>query len=95
MLGMIAPAGKDECDPLMMADFLAHMAFIRGSVQPTEPYDAVTKPPVGRTMGRKETGVTHLEFQLGGLIKLKNTLIEQLKARRASAKRPASREQSS
>jgi hypothetical protein len=90
MFGMITPADKDECDPLMMADFLAHTAFMRGSAQPTEPYDAVTKPPLGRTMGRKETGVTHLEFKPGGMIQLKSTLIDQLKARRASRQEQSS-----
>jgi hypothetical protein len=93
MLGMITPADKDECDPLMMADFLAHTAFTRGSVQLTQPYGKIARPE--STIGRKETGVTHLEFEPGGLTRLKSTLIEQLKAKGASANRPVSQERSS
>jgi hypothetical protein len=84
MLGTITPADKDECDPLMMADFLAHTAFMRGTVRPTRPYGTISRPiAMSRTMGRKETGVTHLEFELGGLTKLKSTLVERLSAKRS------------
>jgi len=87
MLGDLTFSDKDKCDPLMMADFLAHTAFMRGSVQPAESYGNITKP---RPIRRGETGVTHLEFESGGLTKLKTTLIGQLKAKAASAARSAS-----
>ena len=83
MLGTMASADKDECDPLMMADFLAHTAFTRGSIQPTQPYGNIARPEP--TIGRKETGVTHLEFERGGLTNLKSTLVSQLTSPFSSA----------
>lgn len=59
-------ADKDEYDPLMLADFLAHTAFMRGPIQSVQSYGNIAKP----SMKRGETGVTHLEFEAGGLSKL-------------------------
>jgi hypothetical protein len=92
MLGDLLFADKDECDPLMMADFLAHTAFMRGTVRPTQGFGNIAKP---RPVRRGETGVTHLEFEPGGLTKLKTTLIEELIAEGASSKPPASQGRSS
>jgi Protein of unknown function (DUF3800) len=92
LLGMITPADKDECDPLMMADFLAHTAFMAGSAQPTQTYGNIAKP---KPIGRGQTGVTHLEFRPGGLANVKSALIDQIKARSGVAKPHASQGQSS
>ena len=91
LLGNITFADKDECDPLMMADFLAHAAYLtaRGDL-PGAPNE---QPFLERKIPQQppdESGVTHLRFGPGGLTVLKDSLIEKLKARGGSAKRPAS-----
>jgi hypothetical protein len=96
MLGDILFADKDKSDPLMMADFLAHTAFLMGNEGGRAPdhWPAamdLKHPP----LKRGESGVTHLRFKPGGLIELKDVLIEGLKAKGASAKRSPSQEQSS
>ena len=88
MLGTIGSADKDDCDPLMMADFLAHTAFMRGSMQSGQPYGNITRSEP--TIGRKETGVAHLEFERGGLVNLKSTLLNQLRATRPTSDRSTS-----
>lgn len=96
LLGEITPAEKDERTPLMMADFLAHTAFMMGrdgrpvpnEVPFAERSQQAPLPP-------GESGVTHLRFASGGLSALKGVLIERLKARSASGIRPASEGQSS
>jgi hypothetical protein len=80
----------------MMADFLAHTAFMMGERDespPTElPFlERSRQAPLPPGHG----GVTHLRFAAGGLADLKNVLIEKLKAKSGSAKRPASDERSS
>jgi hypothetical protein len=79
----------------MMADFLAHMAYVKdreGTVDPNAlPFlEREQLPP----LPPGQSGVNHLQFAPGGLADLKQVLIEKMKAR-ASAKRPVSPEQSS
>lgn len=96
MLGEVTLADKDDRTPLMMADFLAHTAFMMGRDNKPVPNEVpfserASQPPLPPGEG----GVTHLRFAPGGLADLKGALIERLKARNGPAKRPASGEQSS
>lgn len=92
-------ADKDKCDPLMMADFLAHTAYMMGQAGGRAPDHWKVPTEIQKipqlTRGRSETGVTHLRFKPGGLAELKSVMIDQLKAKNASVKRPASEGQSS
>jgi hypothetical protein len=77
MLCDITLAGKDNCDPLMMADFLAHATYtsqlrVIAGAQPLGP------GPVARG----ETGVTHLQFSPGGLTNVKAALIAEIAQKR-------------
>jgi len=81
LLGDITFADKDSCDPLMMADFLAHAAFMTHSQgvvsNPNEqPFLERAPPP----LPDGQSGVTTLRFAPGGLTDLKSVLIEKLKA---------------
>lgn len=87
MLGEITFADKDECDPLMMADFLAHSTYLVG-VAPPEERKLIIKERVSLPMSKGESGVTNLVFKPGGLTELKAHLIEGLKAK--AWKRPSS-----
>jgi hypothetical protein len=90
ILGEITFADKDACDPLMMADFLAHAAYMRRAAPPDpneRPFLEESRP--------QSAGVTNLRFKPGGLADLKNALIDKLKSRGASAKPPVSEGQPS
>jgi Protein of unknown function (DUF3800) len=96
LLGDITFADKNSCDPLMMADFLAHYAWLMASGQmgpaPTaQPY----LEPDTTVLPEGESGVTHMRFEPGGMATLKSALIEKLQTKKASAKPPSSGEQSS
>jgi hypothetical protein len=94
MLGEITLADKDECDPLMMADFLAHTGFLMGSGGGLAPSHWPAVPNINRPpQARGESGVSHLRFKPGGLAELKTALIERLK--KPSQNRPASQARSS
>jgi hypothetical protein len=84
MLGDLIFADKDECDPLMMADFLAHTTFMmeRKSEGPQHPIP-VPKP----RLKRGDSGVTHLTFRPGGLADIKSILAERLKGKGGSSGR--------
>lgn len=92
MLGDLLFADKDKCDPLMMADFLAHMAYMMGQSGGRAPDHWKVPTEIQKipqlTRGRSETGVTHLRFKPGGLGELKAVLIEQLTAKAASSRKP-------
>jgi hypothetical protein len=84
-------ADKDKCDPLMMADFLAHTSFMAGQTGGRAP-DHWKMPQQAKTtqkLPRGQTGVTHLRFKPSGLAELKSSLIEQLKMKSAR-RHPAS-----
>lgn len=88
LLGDITFADKEQCDPLMMADFLAHATYMnrRDGTGPDN-----EQPFIVDTQQRpKSTGVTHLSIKPGGLSDLKGELIKRLNARSASRWRPAS-----
>jgi len=96
LLGEVTLADKDERTPLMIADFLAHTAFMMGqrNEHPVNelPFLERSKQP---SLLPGEGGVTHLRFAPGGLADLKKVLIEKLQAKNASAKPSSSGEQSS
>ncbi|WP_158925407.1 hypothetical protein [Acidisphaera sp. S103] len=72
VLGTLTFAGKDECDPLMLADILAHGTFameVEGDNGPTEG-DSYRRP--------RRTGWTQLKFTGDGLATLKTKLIDGL-----------------
>lgn len=95
LLGEVTVADKDDRTPLMIADFLAHTAFMMSQgwrERPDEvPFLERSKqsPPPA-----EEPGVTHLRFAPGGLADLKNVLIERLKAKTAFPRSSASEEKS-
>jgi len=92
MLGDIIFSDKDQCDPLMMADFLAHSTFT-SEVRVRDGQPGLIRD---RPVPRGETGVTHLEFGPAGLANLKAALVERLRPKNASVQAPgASGEQSS
>ncbi len=96
LLGNITFADKDQCDPLMMADFLAHAAYMTAHgdmpAVPNEQPFLEREPP---QLPPGQSGVTNLRYGPGALSDLKIALAEKLKAKGASAKRPVSEGQSS
>jgi len=86
MLAELVFADKDKCDPLMMADFLAHMAYMMGQSGGRAPdhWRVVPDTTTALKMRRGESGITHLRFKPGGLTELKGALIERLNAKKAS-----------
>jgi hypothetical protein len=76
MLKTITFASKDECDPLMMADLLAHTAFM------VERREGFTMPQPDGGGSAKGTKVTYLKYKENGLTDLKNAMIARLDARK-------------
>ena len=99
LLGEITFADKNACNPLMMADFLAHMAFLMGQkdeAPPDErPFREPGKPQPMPSGESEEPAITHLRFGPGGLADLKKVLIERLKAKNAWGENHSSKAQSS
>ena len=67
MLRTITKAVKDECDPLMMADFVAHMTFL---IQTTALAGGRPTPP-SQVIPRGATGITHFESTPEGLANIR------------------------
>jgi len=81
MLQSITFADKDDCDPLMMADFIAHGAYLLELEDRSLP----SRPQRGfHPIRRKESGVTHLMYDPGALSQIKAELIAK-KPRRAGS----------
>lgn len=79
ILETITIADKDKCDPLMIADFIAHSTYmIQGRAMAGLPRITPIRPPA-----RGQSGITHLEFKPGGLASVK----EQLAARYGQGRR--------
>jgi hypothetical protein len=72
-LGNLTFSDKDECDPLMLADFLAYGTFQLEKAGKNEPPEQEVRP------NRRVTGWTQLTFNADGLAVLKSQLIEGLK----------------
>jgi Protein of unknown function (DUF3800) len=88
MLKSIKLAEKDECDPLMMSDFLAHSEWIM-ETKAREGVPRIRRPAASP----KEHAITHLKYDAATLAKLKERLVagrekpfssarQQLEARR-------------
>ena len=73
-LRSITIAEKDSCDPLMLADFVAHSTFIldRKSREFGHPIKPPTKPKA------TDAAITQIRFKPGGLANIKNELVSQL-----------------
>jgi hypothetical protein len=67
---------KDECDPLVLADYLATGTFRLEVAEHNEPPER----PVG--IDRRVTGWTQITFDAQGLASLKSQLISGLPARK-------------
>lgn len=80
ILSGITFADKDGCDPLMMADFIAHTTF---AVSLRQQEDGPGVQP-RRPIRRGESCVTHLQFKPRGLFDIKADLIEKIKMTRSS-----------
>lgn len=93
MLGDLVFADKDQCDPLMMADFLAHTAFMMDGKSDGPQYPIGLHPIPRPPMRRDETGVTHLTFKPGGLADIKSVLADRLKSKSAPGHRPLGSEE--
>ncbi len=70
MLGYLTFADKDKCDPLMMADFIAHTTFT-STVRASKGRPSLKPNPVPPN----QTGITHLKFSPGGLADVKAQLV--------------------
>jgi hypothetical protein len=84
LLSGMTLADKDKCDPLMVADFLAHTSFMMGE-------QALIPPPGDEVMAVHEKAtLRHLGFDPGGLVEYKASLIQQWEAKHPSSMRPQS-----
>jgi Protein of unknown function (DUF3800) len=79
LLGTVTLADKDECDPLMIADFLSHgtlmMELAGDNYPPRDEIDLMAS--------EKQTSMFNVKFEPGHLAALKSRLIDSLEARRA------------
>ncbi len=91
LLGDLTFSDKNSCDPLMMADFLAHWAYMMWSA-PAAQQQSLIREERQYIPQEKHPGVTHLRFKSGGLAELKATLAERLKARISSPGRSFGRQ---
>ena len=73
ILKTIAFADKNQCDPLMLADYMAYGTFALERAGQNEPPD----PPV-EIAPKKVTGLTCLKFSAEGLAELKTKLIANI-----------------
>jgi len=80
MFQTITIADKDKCDPLMAADFVAHMRYAVEMKGLTEELRQRSVPP-----RRGQSAITHLEFKPGGLTNVKNILTERLRKKAAKS----------
>jgi Protein of unknown function (DUF3800) len=78
LAGGMTLANKDKCDPLMVADFLAHTTYMQGEA-------AFPPPPIDDDLlhARQKTGLTHLGFDPGGLSEYKASIVERWNAARS------------
>jgi hypothetical protein len=77
LLAGITFAKKDRCDPLMVADFLAHTTYMRGESWEPPPPDEDLR------YTQEKASLIHLGFDPGGLAEFKASLVDQWNARRA------------
>jgi hypothetical protein len=85
---------KHDCNPLMMADFMAHTTWMMMNAPPGVQAQLFAGQIPFEPQGRR-LDVTHLKFKDGGLAELKTALINRLTTRDGFFSRAASEEQSS
>jgi hypothetical protein len=73
-----ASKGDPDSDALWLPDFLAHVTFMRGDSERTQPSALYTENRLMRDKG----GLTLLRFREGGLADVKRQLIERVRAKR-------------
>ena len=81
LLQTITFAGKDDCNPLMIADYLAYGTLMLERADPQRilgRHDKETPPPL-----RYGTGMTELKFHRDGLIGMKSELVKRLRRGKA------------
>jgi hypothetical protein len=83
LLGSFGLGDKDKCDPLMVADFLAHTTYMWGAGDPPTDMQSLGDTP-------EKAGLTHLRINAAGLAEFKAALIQRLEARRPCPPRQAS-----
>jgi hypothetical protein len=82
MLRTMTVVAKDECDPLMMADFVAHQTFlIRTNARPEPP---ALSPQ--QSVPRGLTAITHFESTPEGLANIRGHVIALAAANRRTKK---------
>jgi hypothetical protein len=71
-LRTITKAAKDECDPLMMADFVAHTTYLM---------ERDGRPRPNGSSGSRQPGegqsISHLRYEPGGLAKFKQEIVRR------------------
>lgn len=77
LLHTVTVADKDKCDPLMMADFIAHVTY----ATERKGHTAEFRQRAGRPT-RGQSAVTHLTFKPGGLANIKDMLIKKIQQKR-------------
>lgn len=85
ILRTITKAAKDECDPLMMADFVAHSTYVME--RDKRPAPSASKSSFGR-QGEGQS-ISHLRYKLGGLAQLKEEIIKKAALNRPSGATPS------
>jgi len=91
MFGEIAFADKDKCDPLMIADFLAHKTFLFETSPPTlRQLIQKRRDQIGQAPSNAP-GITHLNLTPKALLGAKSHLLDQLSAsgKRALERQPS------
>ena len=83
LLGGLTFDLKGDHDALWLPDFVAHMNFLQGDLEPVQPSEPYPHDHLPRDRG----ALTLLRFREGGLADLKQRLIEQLRAKRIAKKR--------
>ena len=79
MLRTLTLATKDDCDPLMMADFVAHSTLMINR----RARAAGRTVPASETVPRKMTGITHFESTPEGLANIRAHILEKAIRKRA------------
>lgn len=80
LLAGMTLADKTKCDPLMVSDFLAHTAYMRGE----DGFPPLLDEDLRST--RQKTTLTHLGFDPGGVAEYKAAFVKQWESKRRRLK---------
>jgi hypothetical protein len=77
-LATLTFAGKEDCAPLMVGDMLAHTVWSMDQVQRAE-----SSPPEKffRDSVRRKSNITHITYRPGGLVNVRQALMDRVAAR--------------